>query len=173
MPSIRRYILTWCGIAVGFGTLLGISEYTRNPLNHPDPAQQRTGMLLPARTEQAPPIADVPNVGQRRMVLFARSLKDQYLFHDLADQADLTEAAQLVVVTSDGSQPIITNGIALFVADPGGVLARAFGMPEPIDQAAPIGYVIIDSAGYIRYRTLDPEFMHHGQELRMMVEATP
>ncbi len=165
--------MTWCAIAVGFGALLGISEYTRNPLNDPDPAQQRTGMLLPSSSEQAPPIAGAPHVGQRRVILFARSLKDQYLFHDLADQADLAQAAQLVVVTSDGSQPIITNGITVFVADPDGMMAAAFGMPQPIDRAAPIGYVIVDSEGYIRYRTLDPGFMHHGRELRMLVEAAP
>ncbi len=173
MVPIRRYIVTWCVIAVGFGTLLAISEYYRNPLNDPDPAQQRTGMLLAPRAERAPTITDVHELGRRRVILFARSLKDQYLFHDLADQADLAEAAEVIVVTVDGSQPIITNGISAFRADADGELARAFGMAEPIDRGAPIGYVILDSEGYIRYRTLDPLFMHHGRELRMMVGATP
>jgi hypothetical protein len=163
----------WLVVAVGIGILLGVSEYARNPLHDPDQAQQRTGMLLPAQTYLAPSITDAPRRGQRTVVLFTRSLQDQHLFHDLADQADLVEEADLIVVTADGSKPLITNGIKAFVADPDGAWAHAFGLNRPVDGGAPIGYVIVDSHGYIRYRTLDPGFMHHTHELRLMLGGTP
>jgi hypothetical protein len=173
MRSAYWYIRIWLAVAVGLGALLGVSEYTRNPLHDPDQAQQRTGMLLPAQTYPAPSIVEVPPGGKRTLIFFTRSLKSQHLFHDLADQADLAQEADLVVVTADGSRPMITNGIKSFADDPDGTVAQAFGLNRPVDGGAPIGYVIVDSKGYIRYRTLDPGFMHHTQELRLMLRVTP
>jgi hypothetical protein len=43
------------------------------------------------------------------------------------------------------------------VADPAGRLAEGYGLREPADGGPPVGYAVVDSAGQIRYRTLDPE----------------
>lgn len=163
------YLLYWLTIAAVLGGLLARSEYIRNPLNDPDQAHQRTGFVLPPQAEPSPPIADTLRTGHCAIVFFARSLKDQYLFHDLADQADLAQAADLIVVTTDGSKPIIENGIRQFVGDADGSLAQAFGLRPPIDGGTPIGYALVDALGYIRYRTLDPGFMHRADELRLML----
>lgn len=172
-PLIERYLRIWLATALGFGLLLGLSEYLRNPLNDPDQAWQRTGMLLPPQGERAPTLGVRLTSQRRTLIFFARSLQGQPLFHDLADQADLAASADLVVVTRDGSRPTLTGGLQQFVADADGAVARAAGLDQPIDGGAPVGYVIVDTQGYIRYRTLDPGFMHHAQEIKLMLGATP
>lgn len=171
--SGQRYLLIWLVAALGFGLLLGLSEYARNPLNDPDPAQQRTGLLLPAGRYPAPVVDGRALTARRTLIFFTRSLERQPLFHDLADQSDLVRNADLVVVTRDGSRPIISEGITQFVTDLDGSLAEAFGLDQPIDGGAPVGYAIVDSQGYVRYRTLDPDFMHRANEIKLMLGATP
>lgn len=169
-----RYILIWVAVGVLLGTFLLVSEYSRNPLNDPDQAQQRPGFLLPPSAFKTPQIIPgVPRDGHRVVIFFARSLKGQALFHDLADQADVTNAADVVVVTQDGSRPTIEGGIRHFAFDPNGTVVAAFGLNQPIDGGAPIGYILIDSDGFIRYRTLDPNFRHLAKELKIMLGATP
>lgn len=172
-PPIQRYLRIWLATALVFGLLLGLSEYLRNPLNDPDQARQRTGMLLPPQRARAPALAASVLPPRRMVIFFARSFQGQPLFHDLADQADLAQSANLVVVTQDGSRPTLTGGIQQFVADGDGAVARAAGLDQPIDGGAPVGYVIVDSQGYIRYRTLDPGFMHRAQEIKLLLGATP
>jgi alkyl hydroperoxide reductase subunit AhpC len=46
---------------------------------------------------------------------------------------------------------------AKVMADPAGELAEAYGLRQPADRGEPVGYAIVDAAGRIRYRTLDPE----------------
>lgn len=172
-PLILRYLRIWLATALVFGLLLALSEYLRNPLNGLDQARQRTGMLLPPQRYPAPSLGPRPISARRMVLFFARSLEGQPLFHDLADQADLAASADLVVVTRDGSRPTLTGGIQQLVADLDGAVARASGLEQPIDGGAPVGYVIVDSQGYIRYRTLDPGFMHRAQEIKLMLGATP
>lgn len=37
-------------------------------------------------------------------------------------------------------------------------IARAFNLRKPVDGGYPVGYVVIDSSGFIRFRTLDPGY---------------
>jgi len=53
------------------------------------------------------------------------------------------------------SSPADCPGQATLVVDNGG-LAKRFGMPAPVDGGPPVGCALIDGAGRIRYRTLDP-----------------
>jgi hypothetical protein len=103
-------------------------------------------------------------------MFFARTLSHQPLFHDLADQSDLASIADLLVVTLDGSRPIIEKGISHFATDSNGALGRAVGLNKPLDDGYPVGYALIDSEGYIRFRTLDPGFMKRAWEIKLLLK---
>lgn len=105
------------------------------------------------------------------IIFFARNLTDRYLFPDLADQSDLAGAADLIVVTPDGSRPVIENGVRRFATDIDGSLARSVGLHRPIDGGPPVGYVLIDSQGYIRFRTLDPGFGQRAWEIKLLLQG--
>ena len=150
------------------GVALAVAEHRRNALNDPDQAWERTGLLLPAKTYQAPNLGGAP--GRPVVVFFARSLSDGYLFHDLADQSDLASMAALVVVTPDGSRPLIETGIKDIATDADGSLATAVGLHRPIDGGYPVGYALIDSDGYLRFRTLDPGFEQRAWEIKLLLK---
>jgi hypothetical protein len=125
--TTRLYVGIWFAVAIFMGALLGFAEYRRNPLNDPDQAWQRTGVLLPAQTYPVPTAGVESRPGHRAIFLFARSLSGRHLFHDLADQADLVRMADLIVVTPDGSKPVIESGIRHFAIDPRRVLGEGVG----------------------------------------------
>lgn len=166
---VHRYVGLWVVITLLFAGLLGFAEDRRNPLNDPDQAQQRTGVLLPTGQDPAPkvPALDIP--GRPAVILFDRTLAGRHLFHDLADQSDLTRNAELVVVTPDGSRPIIETGIDHFLADQDEAVAQAFELRKPIDGGYPVGYVLVDSSGFIRFRTLDPGYDRRVWEIRLLL----
>jgi hypothetical protein len=155
------------------GVLLCLAETWRNPSDDPDQAWQRTGVLLPAQTYPAPTAGIDPRCGHRVIIFFARTLTNRYLFYDLADQSDLASMTDLIVVTPDGSRPIIQNGIRSFIADIDGSLTSAVGLHRPIDGGHPVGYVLVDSLGYIRFRTLDPQFGEHAWEMKLLLGGIP
>ena len=172
MTSSRRpsrYGVIFLAVALVFGALLALAECRRNPLNDPDQARQRTGVLLPAHTYPSPTLEDEPRPGHRTIFFFTRNLAGLHLFSDLADQSDLAGAADLIVVTSDGSKPVIEGGIQRFVTDADGSLAKAFGLRAPIDGGPPVGYVLVDSQGHIRFRTLDPGFQERAWEIKLLL----
>lgn len=166
---VHSYVLIWLAVAGAMGGLLGLAEYHRNPLNDPDPSRQRTGVLLPAGNERSPSMGPQPNPGREAAIIFARSLKGRHLFPDLADQSDLSRKADLVVVTQDGSRPVIETGVDRFLMDPDGSLAQMLGLRGPIDGGYPVGYVLIDAHGFIRFRTLDPGFDRRAWEMKLLL----
>lgn len=166
-----RYGYFWFATAVLVGGLLAFAEYDRNPLNDPDQAFQRTGVLEICGQRRAPVLPGGLRPGRRTIVIFARSLKGQPLFHDLADQADLAAMADLVVVTTDGSRPLFDYGVRAVVTDPAGTLAKRFGLRRPIDGGPPIGYALVDDHGDLRHATIDPSFAHWPSELKLLVGA--
>lgn len=164
-----RYVGLWMVTALLFAGLLAFAEYRRNPLNDPDQAQQRTGVLLPTGLEPAPKIPALDITGRPTVILFDRTLTGRHLFHDLADQSDLTRNAELVVITHDGSRPIIEAGIDGVLADQDEAIARAFDLRKPVDGGYPVGYVLVDSSGFIRFRTLDPGYESRVWEIRLLL----
>ncbi|MGE3977336.1 MAG: hypothetical protein AB7F94_07070 [Nitrospira sp.] len=169
-----RDIGLWIVTALLFAGLLAQAEYRRNPLNDPDQAQQRTGVLLPTGREPAPKMPVLDFTGRPALILFDRTLTRRHLFHDLADQADLTRNAELVVVTHDGSRPVIETGIDRMLVDQDEAIARAFDLRKPIDGGYPVGYVLVDSSGFIRFRTLDPGYELRVWEIRLLLgEMSP
>jgi hypothetical protein len=171
--TTRLYVGIWLTVAIFMGVLLGLAESSRNALDDSDQARQRTGILLPAQTYQFPTVGVEPRPGHRMIIFFARNLTDRYLLSDLADQSDLVRTADLIVVTPDGSKPVIENGIQRFATDTDGSLARLVGLHRPIDGGPPVGYVLIDSQGFIRFRTLDPGFGQRAWEIKLLLGGLP
>ncbi len=93
-------------------------------------------------------------IDELTVVFFVRPTGLQALCEALAD-ADLEGEPDLVVVVAGPVAPCAAD--AGVVPDPQGRLADAYGLRPPADAAAPVGYAVVDEAGRIRYRTLDPE----------------
>lgn len=151
-PSRRALAAVWIAVAVGFGLLLAAAS-PRGPLDDPDPARQRPGFLdgagLPA---PAPDVGSgVPAPGRRAVVFFVRPEQIGPLCRALPASGLGAKASLAVVVSSPADCP----GPAVLVVDGGGLAGR-FGMPTPVDDGPPVGYAVVDAAGRIRYRTLDP-----------------
>jgi hypothetical protein len=169
--TVHPYVWIWIAVAGIFAGLLGLAEYQRNPLNDPDAARQRTGVVLPPGQEPAPTISSLEIQGRPAVVIFDRSLAGRYLFHDLAHQSDITKNAALIVVTSDGSRPTIETGIDRILSDEDGAIAEAFSLRRPIDGGYPVGYALLDASGFIRFRTLDPGYAGHAWEIRLLLSG--
>ena len=154
--SPGRLIVVWVVVAVGFGALLAVARASAGPLDDPDPAHQRPGLLdLSELPVPAPPVTDgVPTPGREAVVFFVRPAGLQALCAALAD-ADLEGEPDLVVVVAGPVAPCAAD--VAVVADRGGRLAEAYGLRPPVDGGAPVGYAVVDEARRIRYRTLDPE----------------
>lgn len=152
----RRLLVIWLLVAVGFGALLGVARTSAGPLDDPDPAYQRPGLLdLGELPLPAPPLTEVvPRQGHEAVVFFVRPPGVQALCEALAD-AELDGRPDLVVVNA-GPVAQCAGEVAV-VADPGGRLAHAYGLRSPADGGANVGYAVVDEAGRICYRTLDPE----------------
>jgi hypothetical protein len=170
---LQSYGVIFISVALLLGGLLAFAEYRRNSLNDSGQAHQRTGVLFPPYMYRSPMVDGEPRPGHRAVFFFARSLANDHLFSDLADQADLASATDLIVVTPDGSRPLIEQGIKGFVGDSDHSIARAFGLRPPIDGGPPVGYVLVDAEGYIRFRTLDPGFSRRTWEIKLLLGDMP
>lgn len=166
---IHPYLFVWVAVALLLGGLLAFADYRWNPLNDPDLAKQRTGVLLPTAQEPVPRIFALNITDRPVVIIFDRTLAGRHLFHDLADQSDLTRHAELLVVTSDGSRPVIETGIDHMLADRDESIARAFDLRKPVDGGYPVGYVLLDSFGFIRFRTLDPGYDKRAWEIVLLL----
>jgi hypothetical protein len=150
----RGLLAMWVLAAVVLGGLLVIAQRTRGPLDDPDPAYQRPGILdLGALPAPAPAVTgDIPRHGRPAVVFFDRPSLLPGLCQALA-RIRLAATADLVIVTPTGSAGC---GALPVVEDSDGRLAEAYGMRSPADEGPPVGYAVVDGQGRIRYRTLDP-----------------
>lgn len=181
VPSARSLIVTWLTVAVGLGLLLGIARSTEGPLDDPDPAWQRPGFLdageLPVPAPRLAP--DVPAPGRPTVVFFERAGRLASLCSSLAS-APLRQGVATAVVVAGGpshwpveQQPADECGDIRMVSDPASALADAYGMRRPRGGGPAVGYAIVDGAGAIRYRTLDPSVGAGLDEVATMVSALP
>ena len=169
LRSPTRSLLTvWLLAAAVFGGLLVIAELTRGPLDDPDQAYQRPGILDLAVPEPAPAVTDnIPRPGRPAVVFFDRPGMLAALCETLP-ATGLAADADLVIVT-----PTAGTGCAGLpvVEDPDGSLADAYGMRSPAAGGPPVGYAVIDAQSRIRYRTLDPTVTAELSEVRTILEA--
>ena len=169
-PPTRRSLLTvWLLAAAVFGGLLVIAELTRGPLDDPDQAYQRPGILdLAVLPEPAPGVTDnIPRPGRPAVVFFDRPGMSAALCEALP-ATGLAADADLVIVT-----PTAGTGCAGLpvVEDPDGSLADTYGMRSPAAGGPPVGYAVVDAQSRIRYRTLDPTVTAELSEVRTILEA--
>ncbi len=169
--SIRPLVVVWLGVAVGFGLLLALARAAEGPLDDPDQAWQRPGFIdagdLPA---PAPTVAPgVPASGLPTVVFFVRPDGLAELCHALAATTLLGRAATAAVVAGSTSDRCAAVGAV--VVDPDGAVGDAYGMRSPRGGGPPVGYAVVDAAGAIRYRTLDPEVADQLDEVATIVAA--
>lgn len=169
----RRLIAIWLVAAVGFGTLLAIANAQSGGLNDPDPAYERPGFLdagdLPI---EAPMLtASIPQPGERTVVFFTRSDMEDELVEALLSSSLVNEAA-LAVVVAGAERADPAPGIEV-IRDHESEYASRIDMPRPRDGGPPVGYIVIDSEGRIRYRTLHPDVAGMLQEVDTILDATP
>ncbi len=166
-------VVTWLGVAVALGLLLAVARAAEGPLDDPDPAWQRPGFLdageLPAPAPMVTP--GVPAPGHPAVVFFERADRMGELCRALAASSLPGTTATAIVVA--GGPPAGCEAARAIVADPEGDVAEAYGMRPPRGGGPPVGYAVVDGAGEIRYRTLDPEVADQLDEVSTIVAALP
>ncbi len=165
----RALVVVWVAAAAGFGLLLAVARTSQGPLDDPDPAWQRPGFLdagdLPV---PAPPGLAVR--GRTTVVFFVRSDGGSELCQAL-EAGRLAEKAAAAVVVADRTPGACAA--AAVVADADGAVADSYGMRRPRGGGPPVGYAVVDAAGAIRYRTLDPGVAGRLGEVRTIAAALP
>jgi hypothetical protein len=135
------------------------------PLDQPDPAYQRDGLLRDG-PQVAAEVAGVRFGGRPVVLLFVRRAPDEQALRrwlrEVPDRADVR------VVVPQGPAPDLPVEA---VADERALLARAVAMPTPVDGGNPVGYAVVDSARAVRYATLDPEYLSNAFEVATMAGA--
>lgn len=135
------------------------------PLDDPDPAYQRDGLLLsgPVVPER---VLGVDFGGEPVVLLFLRRLPEA---GELAEwTAAVPEQAELRVVLP---APTDEDVAVPTVVDPLNRLAGVVEMPEPLDGGRPVGYAVVDSDRVVRYATLDPDYLANAFEIQTIVGA--
>lgn len=135
------------------------------PLDDPDPAYQRDGLLLNGPVLPAQ-VVDVDFGGRAVVLLFVREVPPG---DELAEwAAAVPEQAELRVVLpapTNKELPVPT------VVDPLNRLARAVDLPDPVDGGRPVGYAVVDADRVVRYATLDPDYLANAFEVTTIVGA--
>lgn len=100
-PTRLALALVWAGAAWGFAVLLVMAQHSRSPLDDPDPARQRPGLVdLGALPVPAPEVFDgIPAPGRRAVVFFERPGGLERLCRALRTST-LGRKADLVVVSA-------------------------------------------------------------------------
>lgn len=164
-------MLTWLAVAGGLGLLLALAAAAEGPLDDADPAYQRPGILdLGELPEPAPKVADdIPAPDRVTVVFFVRPGQLKPLCEALRE-IELHRQPDLAVVVAGPSGPCAEE--ATVVADPDARLADGYGLRSPQSGGAPVGYAVVDGAGMIRYRTLDPRVTDLLDEVDTILRAT-
>ncbi|MHB1785973.1 MAG: thioredoxin domain-containing protein, partial [Acidimicrobiales bacterium] len=115
-------------------------------------------------------VRGIPASGSRAVIFFVRPAEANTLIDALGNDKRLRRHARLAIVEARGPAPRARMPV---VADPGAQLARAYGMRTPNDGGYPIGYAVVDSAGRVRYATIDPEVATRLGEVATILAATP
>lgn len=170
LTTRRELAWTWVGIAVSSGAFLLFAASTRSALDDPDPARQRPGLLDTGSLPERAPLlrANLPMLGQRAVVIFVRSQDLGPLCKSLPNHGLERRAAVVAVVSGPGECEA-----AITINDPKSQFSRRFGLAQPRAAGSPVGYALIDRAGQIRYRTLDPTVVRNLTEVETVLRAIP
>jgi hypothetical protein len=153
VPSRGRLLAVWVGCAVVLASVVIAGRVLRTAGDDVDPGRQRPGILdLGPLPEPAPDVARLDLPARRAVVFFAA---DDHV-------AELCDALEGSVVAKDEAVFLVRSSnercaprVTVVAADVSRA-AGSFGLRRPAAAAVPTGYAIVDPAGRIRYRTLDP-----------------
>ena len=135
------------------------------PLDQPDPALQRDGLLRDG--PRVPPAVARVDFGDRTVVLlFERQAPDADDIRVWAQ--DLPDAADVRLVLPEATDVAFAVET---VIDPTGALATAVALPAPVDGRRGVGYAVVDADRVVRYRTLDPSWPGNAFEIATVVGA--
>ena len=140
------------------------------PLDQPDPAYQRDGLLLDGAVVPRE-VAGVEFGGRPVVLLFDRSLPDPEALADWV--AAVPERAVVRLVLPEPAPRLLDLPALEVVVDPGGRLADAVDLPTPVDQGPGIGYAVVDSNRQLQYSTLDPAYLTNAFEIATIVGSVP
>lgn len=168
----RRRVTT----AVVLGAALTVSMSDPDPLDDPDLAMQRAGILdgVGPRSPAVAVAATVPARGRVAVVFFLRPAQAGPLVSALNSPSgqQLRDLVDIGIVVSSGASDVTPSDPTTTVAaDPDGRLAAAYRMRRPRDGGPPVGYAVVDVDGTIRYRTEDPGLANGLDEVLTIVDA--
>lgn len=167
VPRRRQLATVWLGSVALLGAVVAASTLTLTGGDDRDPARQRPGILdLGVLPVPAPDLRGIETSGEKTTVVFfaGRNLRD--FCRELRGRTEEL-AAEVIVVTERGDPCGAATTIKLSPTES----AEAYGLANPRDGGAPLGYAIIDRTGQIRYRTLDPVVATMFQEVETMLRA--
>ena len=154
-PPLPTWVPAAVAAAVGLVLSLVVVLVVRppGPLDDPDPADQRNGLLLDGPV--LPPAAGGADFGGHpSVVLFER--------HEPSGAAFERWRA---TVSGGGVALVVRVGAA------GDELAGLVGMPTPVDGLRPVGYAVVDPSRTVRYATLDPAYAKNAFEVDVITGA--
>ncbi len=156
-------------IAIGVVVLYVVRD--PGPLDSPDEGAQRNGLVIPAADATRAGEIGLPSepIGRRPVLLiFDRQAPRERLAQLIAQ---LPRNAAVVLALPAGAARATRLEGALLAMDSSRKLAGAVGLPAPSDGGPPIGYAVIDDDALVRYRTLDPLYLDHADEIATMLGA--
>ena len=176
VPGLRPPLATWAPL-VWFVALALVLSFVvvalvrpPGPLDQPDPAYQRDGLLLDGMVVPAQ-VAGV-DFGDRPVeLLFDRTLPDPAALEQWLAQVPAPAVVRLVLPGPVPQQS--ADGQVEVVVDPTGLLADAVGLPTPVDGGPGIGYAVVGSDRQVQYSTLDPVYLENAFEIATIVGSVP
>jgi len=154
-PPLRTWIPAAVAAVVALVLTLVVVLLVRppGPLDDPDAADQRDGLLLDGPVLPTE-VAGVRFGGRTVVVLFERD-----------EPAGPAFQAWKAVVADDGVELVVRVGRA------GDELARLVGLARPVDGRRPVGYAVVDGSRTVRYATLDPVYEINAFEVDVITGA--
>lgn len=164
-------LLLWLAGAAALATAVLVAVPRPGPLDDPDPAHERTGILSSPRSARNVGLQTLPGdkVGRRTIFLvFDRRLPEPARLARLERQLPREVEVAVVVPRVAARSHAFPAAV---IRDSRRRVARAVGMRRPKDGGPPVGYALIDGKGRVRYATLDPAYLDHGSEAATMAAA--
>jgi hypothetical protein len=140
------------------------------PLDQPDVAYQRDGLLLEGAVVPGE-LAGVEFGDRPVVLLFERELPDASALADWLGEVPDRAAVRLVV--QEPVPRLMATPQLEIVVDPADRLAEAVDLPTPVDGGRGIGYAVVDSERRVRYSTLDPGYLRNAFEVATIVGSVP
>lgn len=176
IPGLRPPLPAWASLA-WFAALAAVLTVVvvvlvrpPGPLDQPDAAYQRDGLLLsgPLVPDE---LAGVEFGGRPVVLLFERDLPDPSALAQWL--AEVPDRAAVTLVLPEPAPRSLAHPQLELVVDPNGRLADAVDLPTPVDDGRGIGYAIVDSDLRVRYSTLDPAYLGNAFEVATILGAVP